>query len=368
MNDWFALRGKLQNTTSWIFTLVGIVFTIIVWWVLAEMLSTNNPVVSGYNPYLPSSLDSISQETRDSMLRQDSIILANATEFKKVYPLLPRPDHVLYSFKDLYNKDKVVSNTLHSVWLNVQGYFWAILISLIFGMGLGLFPIIRSLFNKQVDALRYLPLSALTGLFITWFGLGDPMKIAFLALGILVYLLPVVIQRLDEVDDILAQTSYTLGASRWQQIKSVFFPGVISRITDDIRVLTAISWTYIIIAELLNKGEGIGSLIYTKSRQGQVDRVFALLIIIMLIGMLQDKLFVLIDKIINPHKYFKNQVDGLEEGRIGLYAISTALVLGICCNYFIKISILCTVGWIVLAAGSLSLIYAFIRIQNSNSK
>ena len=216
--------------------------------------------------------------------------------------------------------------------------------------------------------MRYLPLSALTGLFITWFGLGDPMKIAFLALGILVYLLPVVIQRLDDVDEVFAQTSYTLGASRWQQIKSVFIPAVISKITDDIRVLTAISWTYIIIAELLNKGEGIGSLIYTKSRQGQVDRVFALLIIIMVIGMLQDRLFVIIDKIINPHKYFKSQVDGLDEGKIGLYAILTALILGIFCSYFLKISILCTIGWILLAAGLMSLVYAFIRMQNSNSK
>lgn len=366
--NWFALRGKLQSSTSWVFTIIGFLLTLAVWWILAELLSTKNPVVSGYNPYLPSGLDSMSTYARDSILKQDSLILANATEFKKVYPLLPRPDHVLFSFKDLYQKDKVVSNTLHSIWLNVQGYFWAILISLIFGMSLGLFPVFRSLFNKQVDALRYLPLSALTGLFITWFGLGDPMKIAFLALGILVYLLPVVIQRLDEVDDVLAQTSYTLGASKWQQIKTVFFPAVISKITDDIRVLTAISWTYIIIAELLNKGEGIGSLIYTKSRQGQVDRVFALLVIIMLVGMVQDKLFIIIDKIINPHKYFKSQVDGLEEGRIGLYAVLTALILGILCNYFVKISILCTVSWIVLAAGMMTLLYAFFRTQNSNPK
>ncbi len=368
MKDWFSLRAKLQNKTSWLLSIVGLLLTLSLWWILAEVLSVNNPVIEGYNSYLPSSLDSLSQHDRDSIILHDSIVLSNAKEFQKVYPLLPRPDHVLFSLNELYFKDKVVSNTLHSVWLNVQGYFWAIFLSLLFGMLLGLFPIFRSLFNKQVDALRYLPLSALTGLFITWFGLGDPMKIAFLALGILVYLLPVVIQRLDDVEEVLVQTSYTLGASKWQQIKSVFFPAVISKITDDIRVLTAISWTYIIIAELLNKGDGIGSLIYTKSRQGQVDRVFALLIIIMIIGMLQDKLFILIDKIINPHKYFKSKVSGLEEGRIGLYAILTALICGILCNYLLKLEVLCTVSWILLAAGSLSLIYALFKIQNSVTK
>jgi NitT/TauT family transport system permease protein len=368
MNKWFELRGKLDETTSWVFTVLGLLLTLVIWWALAELLSTKNPIVHGYNPYLPSSLDSMSVEQRDSIIRQDSIVLNGATEFKKVYPLLPRPDQVLFSFKDLYTKDNVVGNTMHSVWLNVQGYFWAIILSLLFGLVMGLFPIFRSLFNKQVDAMRYLPLSALTGLFITWFGLGDPMKIAFLALGILVYLLPVVIQRIDEVDDVLAQTAYTLGASKWQQIKTVFIPAVISRLTDDIRVLTAISWTYIIIAELLNKGQGIGSLIYTKSRQGQVDRVFALLLIIMFIGMLQDKLFVIIDKIINPHKYYNSQVNGLDEGRIGLYAILTALILGILCTYFLKLDLFCTIGWILLAAGFMSLVYAFIRMQNSNVK
>lgn len=368
MKNWFALRGKLENSASMIFSIGGIVITILCWWIFAELLSTKNPVLEWYNPYLPSSLDSLNQQTRDSLLHIDSIALSNAKVFKKVYPLLPRPDQVLYSFKDLYYKDNVVGNTAHSIWLNVQGYLWAILISLFFGLTLGLFPIFRSLFTKQVDAMRYLPLSALTGLFITWFGLGDPMKIAFLALGILVYLIPVVIQRLDEVEDVLVQTSYTLGATKWQQIKTVFFPGIISKITDDVRVLTAISWTYIIIAELLNKGAGIGSLIYTKSRQGQIDRVFALLLLIMFIGIIQDRLFVLFDKIINPHKYYKSLVDGLTEGRIGIASIFLAIVFGILFNNFFKFDILVTMSWIFLAAGSLMLVYAFFKMENTNRK
>ncbi len=368
MFELFALRHKLSSSLHTALVISGFVIALVIWWILAEVFSKKRPVLSEYHTVLPSSIDSLLAVDRDSILRLDSIAFANATEFEKVYPLLPRPDRVFLSFKDLWTTDRLLSNTAHSVWLNVQGYFWAIVISLPLGLILGLIPLFRSLFNKQVDALRFLPLSALTGLFIIWFGLGDPMKIAFLAVGIIVYLVPVVIQRMDEVEDTLVQTSFTLGASKWQQIKHVFLPASITRLSDDIRVLTAISWTYIIIAELLNKESGIGALIYTKARQGQIDRVFALLIIIILIGLVQDKLMALMDRMINPHKYYKVQLDGLAEGRIGVYAVFASILCGVLCHYFLKVPFLCTMAWLLAASGSVILFYGYFKMEKAVQK
>jgi NitT/TauT family transport system permease protein len=161
----------------------------------------------------------------------------------------------------------------------------------------------RELFGKPVDALRFVPLTALTGLFIAWFGIDMNMKVQFLAFGIIVYLLPVVMQRINEVDKVYPQTSYTLGAIKWQTIKSVYFPAVMSKVSDDIRVLTAISWTYIIVPEMINSNGGIGALIFKSARQSRLDKVFAILILIVIIGFLQDRLFKFLDKIIFPHKY-----------------------------------------------------------------
>ncbi|MDQ3141587.1 MAG: ABC transporter permease subunit [Bacteroidota bacterium] len=368
MSSWFKLRGSIQSTSSTILVFIGFSFTIAVWWILAELFSEQRPIIEGYNTILPSSIDSLNTINRDSILRLDSINLANATEFEKVYPLLPRPDHVLFSFPSLIQKDKLVFNLFHSIWLNVQGYFWAILLALPLGFLIGLFPIFRSMFSKQVDALRYLPLSALTGLFIIWFGLGDPMKIAFLAVGILVYLIPVVVSRIDEVEDVYMQTAFTMGASKWQQIKNVFLPGVLTRLVDDIRVLTAISWTYIIIAELLNKESGIGSLMYTKARQGQIDKVFALLVVIILVGLVQDKLFALFDRMINPHKYYKTKETGLTEGLLGFYSILAGVVLGIVAQQYTSFSFLEIVAWICFAAGIIFILYASFRLTKVSVK
>jgi len=218
--------------------------------------------------------------------------------------ILPSPMRVLTAFGDLFNDNELLANVGFSIGLNLSGYLEAILIAIPVGFIIGLFKYTRWGFQRQVDAIRYIPLTALIGLFIAWFGIGASMKIHFLAFGILIYLLPVIVQRIDEVDDVYLKTVHTLGATDWQTIKTVYLPSVLSRLSDDIRVLTAISWTYIIVAELIASQGGIGNLIWSAGyRQGRIDKVFALLIIIVVIGIIQDKIFVWLDREFFPHKY-----------------------------------------------------------------
>lgn len=367
--DLFKLRGSLSKSQTLILGIIGVILFIIVWWVLAEMLSVNRPLVELHSRP-PSSIgeDSLAQAARDSMLLADSIALANATEFEKVYPLLPRPDQTIAAFKPLIQEDQLFRNTLRSVWLNMQGYFWAILLAIPLGFLIGLFPAFRGLFSKQVDTLRYLPLTAVTVVFITWFGLEDQMKIAFLAFGILVYLLPVVVQRIDEVEDVFVTTTFTLGATDWQTIRTVYWPAVMSKLMDDIRVLTAISWTYIIIAELLNRqGGGIGALIYLKQRQGQLDRVFALLIVIVLVGFVQDRLFDYMDRRFFPHKYYKTNPGGIKEVEYGLAALILAAALAILIPIIIP-GLAGTIGnlaGLIAAAAVIIMVFGEFRLQKS---
>ena len=327
----FELRGKLTKSQQLILGLIGFILLLIFWWILAEMKSVQKPIVEGYNTQLPSSInaDEATQALRDSLILADSVAYANATEFEKIYPSIPPPHHVVSAFPSLVKDDELIDNTIQSIWLNVRGYFWAIMVSLFFGFIIGLIPLFRGLFAGQVDALRFLPLTALVGLFTAWFGIDDGMKIAFLAFGIIIFLLPVVVQRIDEVKDVYLKTVFTLGATDWQTIKTVYFPSVMSRLMDDIRVITAISWTYIIIAELLNRQGGIGSLAYIKARQGQMEKVFAILIVIVIIGFLQDKLFVFFDRKLFPHKYRKTHVAGIVESQYGIMVILILVALGL---------------------------------------
>lgn len=371
----FKLRGNLSTSQRVILGIIGLVIFIVVWWLLAEILAVKRPIVDGYITRIPSEAEAAEQGINlDSLLREDSLRFENATEFKKVYPILPTPVQVVQAFPALVQSKNLISNTLISIWRNLQGYFWAIFLSIPIGFLIGLFPIFKGLFSKQVDALRYLPLTALVGIFITWFGIGESMKISFLAFGIIVYLLPTVIQRIKEVEDVYLKTVFTLGATDWQTIRSVYFPSVMAKLMDDIRVLTAISWTYIIIAELLNKQGGIGALIYDAGRRGQIPDVFAILLVIILIGFLQDRIFVYLDKRLFPHKYLKRRWSGIQEISYGIYLMLGVILLYLLLNAILGasgISLGNTLAWatvLVVVASIAMIVLGELKVRGARSE
>ncbi|MCD8431648.1 ABC transporter permease subunit [Tenacibaculum finnmarkense genomovar ulcerans] len=308
----FELRGELTSKERITLTILGSVILILFWFLLAEVLSKT--IITQNDTISPTSL---SEENR-KYYESDSLLVANYTLLEtksiekltqfglvknKVYPILPSPIKVIKAFPELNKDDDVIGNTFLSIKLNVLGYLLAIIIAIPVGFLLGLVPLFRGLFSKIIDSYRFIPLTAVTGIFIMWLGLGSQMKVSFLAFGIVVYLIPVVVQRIDQVQKVYLNTVFTLGATPWQTIKSVYMPYVFSKLIDDIRVLTAISWTYITIVEMLNKGGGIGELIWTAKRQSRIDKAFAILIIIVIIGVIQDRLFVIIDKLLFPYKH-----------------------------------------------------------------
>lgn len=265
MKKLFNLRGELSRKTETIIGISGLIFILLVWHI----------ITMGDKPMVSSSI-------------------------------LPNPIDVIVSFKTLHFDKFLVKNALYSLKLNYLGYLEAILIAVPLGFTIGLLPFFRALLSKYVDSSRFIPLTALTGLFIAWFGIHDGMKIHFLAFGIFVYLLPIVVQRINEVDKVYVQAGTTLGASKWQLIRHIFIPAVFSKLFDDIKVIVAISWTYIIIAEMLNSTKGgLGAMIFKSARQSNIDQVFAILSVIILIGMIQDRLFTWADKKLFPYKHLK---------------------------------------------------------------
>lgn len=218
---------------------------------------------------------------------------------------IPSPIDVLMSFKELFMINNLIDNSIYSIGLNFKGYFEAILIALPLGFIVALIPLFRGMFSKYIDAMRYIPITGLIGIFVAWFGIGTGMKIHFLAFGVIVYLLPIVIQRVYETEKVHLDTVWTLGASNWQLFTKVYFPSVISKVFVDIRVITAISWTYIIVAEMQNNEGGVGSLIYLAQRQSRIDKIFAIIIFIVFIGYLQDKLFQALEKWFFNYKFVK---------------------------------------------------------------
>lgn len=158
------------------------------------------------------------------------------------------------------------------------------------GVLMGAYDPLDRMFESIMAPLRYMPISAFIPLLILWFGIDEKQKIAFLFLGVFVYLLPVVVTAVRAVPDDLVQTAYTLGATRWQVIRTVLIPAALPAIFDSFRVMNAIAWTYVILAELVNAREGLGYLIQLAGNHLRTAEVFSGILVIGLIGLGTDAL------------------------------------------------------------------------------
>ena len=265
MKNLFVFGNEISKRTLGIISILGMLFLMFIWWYI-----TAYEIVSSY--------------------------------------ILPNPIKVLKSYPDLVVKNHLISNLWFSIKINLYGYLEAVIISIPFGFIIGTIPFFRGLLSKYVDAIRFIPLTAVTGLFIAWFGSEIGMKVHFLAFGIIIYLLPIIVVRIDEIEKIYIQTAWTLGANWYKRLIHVYLPSVLSRVFNDIKIMVAISWTYIIAIELVNNEGGIGAMIFTMAKQARTDKVFAILFVIIAIGFLQDKLFKYLDRVLFPYKHEDKQI------------------------------------------------------------
>lgn len=222
--------------------------------------------------------------------------------------ILPTPGRTWSSFIGLFDETvkgkSLFQNVLFSIKINMAGYLISVLTALPVGFILGVNKTTRQMFEPIVNSLRFIPITALGGIFVAIAGLTIWTKIDFLAFGIWVYLVPVVVQRITEVPKIQLDMLKTLGASPWQSFWHVILPFVKSRLIDDVRILVGISWTYIIVAELKNIEGGIGAIIYLKGeKSADMGVVYSMILLIVLIGVVQDFTFKKIDRIIHKFKY-----------------------------------------------------------------
>lgn len=222
--------------------------------------------------------------------------------------LLPSPIKVILSFPIMLAQDHILYHMCYSLLINFLGYLLAVVVAIPLAFLVGPWAMPKNLAGHSIDAVRFIPLTAITGLFIGWFGIGMSMKVYFLAFGIFIYLLPVTVSRiLDPELDVYQDTAFTLGLNKWQMIRYIFFPIVMSKVFEDIKVLVAISWTYIVCAELLRGDGGLGFCINQFTRQNAPEKVFAVLFIIVMIGFFQDKILSFFDRIIFKFKHIIKQ-------------------------------------------------------------
>jgi NitT/TauT family transport system permease protein len=213
--------------------------------------------------------------------------------------VFPTPIEVVRAFPSLFSERGLLGNVYMS-WLRIaHAFLWCIVVAVPLGLLMGSFRWVYDLVNPIAAPMRSMPITAFLPAFIGIFGIYETMKVAFLWFGMFFYLLAVVVEEVNRVDTSLLETAYTLGAKKYQVLWLMFrasLPGIFS----SFRILYDIGWTYVILAEIVNRSRGVGAMVQSAYEFHRPDLVYAGIIAIGVAAFLFRALLTFLEKILFP--------------------------------------------------------------------
>ncbi|TAG07424.1 MAG: ABC transporter permease [Verrucomicrobia bacterium] len=202
--------------------------------------------------------------------------------------LLPGPVRVLEAWVTLFTERGFAVDVIQSVKRIFASFGIAIAIALPLGILMGAYAPVAAFFNALVSPFRYLPAPSFVPLLLMWLGTGDSQKIALLVIGVVFFLISLFMDNTRTVSAELVECSRTLGATRRNVLWHVLLPAALPSYVDTARQMLAMSWTYLVIAEIVASTDGIGAMMMRARRFVQVDDIMAGILTIGLLGLLAD--------------------------------------------------------------------------------
>ncbi len=159
------------------------------------------------------------------------------------------------------------------------------------GLLMGSFVRLKALINPTVGGWRYLPAASFVPLLLVYFGPTDLAKMALLFLGCVFFLIALILDDVLSVPKELIESAQTMGDTTGNIVRRVILPAAAPRILDSMRNMIAVSWTYLVIAEIVAATDGIGAVMMRASRFLHVDIIMAGILTIGVLGVITDILF-----------------------------------------------------------------------------
>ena len=211
-------------------------------------------------------------------------LVANARFYSVLF--LPGPWDVAQAFAKLFQTDEI--------WLDIAtsgqemgiGYGMAIVIGLAIGLGMGWYTRFQYAMDPFVNFFYSTPRIVLIPLFIIWFGIDMPSKIAVIFLGAL---FPIIINTMAGVrntENALLRVARSFGASDALIFRRVVLPGSVPFILTGLRLGIGHALTGVVVAELIAAKHGVGQLIAIAGQTFQTPKMLAGVMLIAGTGML----------------------------------------------------------------------------------
>ncbi|SVD97733.1 uncharacterized protein METZ01_LOCUS450587, partial [marine metagenome] len=165
-----------------------------------------------------------------------------------------------------------IGKSLYRIYVS---FFVACMVAIPLGLFMGCFIKLRVLINPMVGGLRYLPAASFVPLLLVYLGPTDTAKMALLFLGCVFFLIALILDNVLAVPRELVESAQTMGASRRHIVFRVTLPAAAPQIVDSMRNMIAVSWTYLVIAEIVAATDGIGAVMMRGAKFLHIDIIMA---------------------------------------------------------------------------------------------
>jgi len=241
---------------------------------------------SAWNAFLPNRIVSPGPM---QIIVWTEIALALLLWIRSPFKVLPRPDETLHALRGLWMTQGLGQELLISVQLNLEALAWSTLISL--GLAyLTVLPVFRPLV-AAVSKGRFLSIVGFTFIFTLVFGGGHPLKASLLVFAISVFYVTSMAAVIAAIPRGEFDHARTLRMGEWRVVWEVVILGTTDKAFEVLRQNAAMGWMMLTMVEGIVRSEGgVGSLLLAENKQFLLPEVFAVQIVILGVGLLQDYL------------------------------------------------------------------------------
>ena len=161
-------------------------------------------------------------------------------------------------------------------------------LGLVFGLSIGLVPVVGASLSTLIAVLSMIPPMAVLPILFIVFGLGELSKVVLIVFGIAPFLirdLSLAVGNLPTEQLVKAQT---LGASTWQIAIRVVLPQVMPRLIESLRLSLGPAFLFLISAEAIAAENGLGYRIFLVRRYLAMDVILPYVAWITLLAYVMD--------------------------------------------------------------------------------
>jgi NitT/TauT family transport system permease protein len=199
---------------------------------------------------------------------------------------LPRPSDVLLTFSELYQSGLLFKHLIPSLTRLIIGAAIGVSVGIMTGVLIGLFSYVRAGLSPIIAAIFPIPKIALLPLFVIWFGIDEGSKYALIAFGTFTPTVVATFGAVDNVDRSLIRMGQSFGLTWLSIVRKIVLPGAMPGILSGLRISLAIAIILLVAAEMLGAEYGIGAYILEAGSLYDLERLFAGVVILSILGVL----------------------------------------------------------------------------------